>query len=197
MQPSPSQPETRTLDLRQLAADWAPIYTLWHHHGTYHARRLYGHGEQVTAGTAAALDDALEADVRVYLREKGGRSMADPYDPQQAVAELDANFGDAYDVVFTEGRYVARRIDGTGQALTADAPQDLHTAITADREAAGAVLDQAVIAAYQARGVEIMHTGFWQAVIRQERGETIISRDDLPSLLAALREADIDGWLPA
>ncbi len=196
--PSPWQPETCTLDrsFRQLAGDWAPIYALWHRDGTYHARRLYGHSEQVTAATPAALDDALEADVRLYLRGKGGRSMADPYDPQQAVAELDANFGDAYDIAFAEGRYIARRIDGTGQTLTADAPEDLDAAITADREASGDDLDQAVIRAYQGRGIEILHVGFWQAVIGEPNGEMIVTRDELPALLDRLRELDNEGILP-
>ena len=119
----------------------------------------------------------------------------EPYSPEMAVKELDGNWGDLYDI-WVHVEFSARRVDGTGQALTATHPGELHAAISADRELAGDGLTQAVLRAYEARGIEIGWAQWWLAIIREETGRTVISRHDLPALLAALRELHAAGVLP-
>jgi hypothetical protein len=53
----------------------------------------------------------------------------------RALEDLDSLWGDLYDVGFREGRYFARRVDGTGKALTAGTPEGLDAAIRADQSA--------------------------------------------------------------
>ena len=123
--------------------------------------------------------------------------LEEPSTPQLAVRDLDAEFGDCYDIAYRAAQFTARRIDGTGPALTAAAAEDLRTALSADFAVAGDQLQRAVIDGYQARGIEILHVaGFWQAVIREPAGQTIITREDRAALLAKLRELDIAGVLP-
>jgi len=51
----------------------------------------------------------------------------------RALEDLDRRWGHLYDLAFRDGRYIARRADGTGQALTADTPEELDAAIKADQ----------------------------------------------------------------
>ena len=51
----------------------------------------------------------------------------------RALQDLDCAWGHLYDIVVHEGQYVARRADGSGQALTADTPEELDAAIRADQ----------------------------------------------------------------
>jgi hypothetical protein len=53
----------------------------------------------------------------------------------RALRDLDSRWGHLYDLAFQEGQYLARRIDATGQALTADTPEELDAAIRADQAA--------------------------------------------------------------
>ncbi len=63
--------------------------------------------------------------------------MEQPFseDELRALEALDLAWGAAYDIAFREGRYLARRVDGTGKALTADTPEELDAAIRADQAA--------------------------------------------------------------
>jgi hypothetical protein len=53
----------------------------------------------------------------------------------RALEDLDSLWGDEYDLAFRDGRYLARRVDATGQALTAATPEELDAAIRADQAA--------------------------------------------------------------
>jgi hypothetical protein len=53
----------------------------------------------------------------------------------RALRDLDSRWGHLYDLAFRDGHYLARRIDATGQALTADTPEELDAAISADQAA--------------------------------------------------------------
>jgi hypothetical protein len=53
----------------------------------------------------------------------------------RALEDLDSRWGDLYDLAFRNGQYLARRVDGTGKALTADTPEELDAAIRADQSA--------------------------------------------------------------
>lgn len=48
--------------------------------------------------------------------------------------ELGRAWGDTYDIGTRDGRYYARRSDGTGEALEGDSPDLLQAAIRADSE---------------------------------------------------------------
>ena len=123
--------------------------------------------------------------------------LEEPRTPQLAVRDLDAEFGDCYDIAYSDAQFTARRIDGTGPPLAAATAEDLHAAISADFETAGDQLQRAVIDSYQARGIEVLHVaGFWQAIVREEAGQMIITREDRARLLGRLRELDIAGELP-
>lgn len=61
--------------------------------------------------------------------------MSEPYTPQRALDELDSLWGDLYDLIYRDGRYIARRVDATGRALTAATPEELDAAIRADQAA--------------------------------------------------------------
>jgi hypothetical protein len=53
----------------------------------------------------------------------------------RALQDLDRAWGHLYDLAYRDGRYLARRVDGTGHALTADTPEELDAAIRADQAA--------------------------------------------------------------
>jgi hypothetical protein len=53
----------------------------------------------------------------------------------RALGDLDRRWGHLYDLAYRDGQYLARRIDATGQALTADTPEELDAAIRADQAA--------------------------------------------------------------
>lgn len=53
----------------------------------------------------------------------------------RALQDLDSRWGHLYDLAFREGKCLARRVDGSGQALTADTPEELDAAIRADQAA--------------------------------------------------------------
>ena len=53
----------------------------------------------------------------------------------RALEDLDSLWGDEYDLGFRDGRYFARRVDGSGQALYAATPVELDAAIRADQAA--------------------------------------------------------------
>ena len=51
----------------------------------------------------------------------------------RALQDLDRSCGHLYDLAYRYGRYLARRVDGTVQSLTADTPDELYAAIRADQ----------------------------------------------------------------
>lgn len=120
------------------------------------------------------------------------------YTPEQALEELDAEWGDRFDIAFSGAQFVARRIDNTGQTLTAAAAQDLHEAIRADYATVAEQLDQAVADAYRDRGIKITCAGSWHALVREPAagGQTVVTRVTRAALMARLRELDIAGILP-
>ena len=51
---------------------------------------------------------------------------------REALEMLRFNWGDAYDIVRSDGAWLAHRRDGLGGTITADRPDDLGTAISRD-----------------------------------------------------------------
>ena len=51
----------------------------------------------------------------------------------RTLEDLDRRWGHLYDLALVQDRYVARRVDATGQPLTADTPEELDAAIRADQ----------------------------------------------------------------
>ena len=64
-----------------------------------------------------------------------GRYTAEQLRVIAALEDLDSLWGDEYDLWTREGRYLGQRVDGTGQTLTADTPEELDAAIRSDRAA--------------------------------------------------------------
>jgi hypothetical protein len=56
-------------------------------------------------------------------------------DELRALEALDLAWGATYDIAVREGKYLAKRIDGSGPALTGDTPEELDAAIRADQAA--------------------------------------------------------------
>jgi hypothetical protein len=123
--------------------------------------------------------------------------MDDPYTPERALEELDFWCGALYDIWIQGAGFAARgRVDGTGQIVEGATPEELDAAIQADLELAHDKAAQAALRAYEARGIDVVWTGFWQAIINEDLGHAIISRDGLPQLLGRLAELDAAGVLP-
>jgi hypothetical protein len=53
----------------------------------------------------------------------------------RALQDLGRAWGHLYDFAYRDSRYLARRVDGTGQALTADTADELDAAIRGDQAA--------------------------------------------------------------
>ena len=53
-------------------------------------------------------------------------------DERRALDALDQAHGEAYDIWVRGGKWYARRVDGTGQALSGNTPDELDAAIQAD-----------------------------------------------------------------
>jgi hypothetical protein len=51
---------------------------------------------------------------------------------RQTLEALDQAHGEGYDIWVRGGKWYARRVDGTGQALTGDTPDELDAAIRED-----------------------------------------------------------------
>jgi hypothetical protein len=121
-----------------------------------------------------------------------------PYTPERALDELDGHWGDGYDIWLQGAGFAARRLGGAPGDILEDAtPEGLDAAIRADRELAADEPAQAALRAYEARGIDVVWIGFWQAIVHEDLGHAIVSRDGLTSLLGRLHELDAAGVLPA
>ena len=61
-----------------------------------------------------------------------GRRGAFGVDPDRAAEALRLAWGDTYDIGFADGAWHAARLDGTGDVLTGQVPDELAAAIRAD-----------------------------------------------------------------
>ena len=120
-----------------------------------------------------------------------------PYTPLRALAELDCWWGALYDIWIVGAGFAARgRVDGTGEQVEGSTPDELDAAIRVDLELARDKAAQAALRAYEARGIDVVWTGFWQAIVNEDLGQAIVSRDGLPQLLGRLADLDAAGVLP-
>jgi hypothetical protein len=67
-----------------------------------------------------------------------GRRGAFNVDPDRAAEALRLAWGDTYDIGFADGAWHAARLDGIGQVLTGQVPDELAAAIRADWDARSA-----------------------------------------------------------
>ena len=124
--------------------------------------------------------------------------MRDPYTAHRALDELDDNWGHLYDLwLYGAGFGAQRRGADPGDELDAATPEGLDMAIRADQELLGDRAALAAVADWERRGVDVLWIGFWQAIVGEDLGRPIVSRDGLPELLGRLAELDAAGMLPA
>ena len=135
---------------------------------------------------------------------------ADEEDVGQALDALRLEWGDAYVVAYDSGRWQAWRLVGDQTMIAAGTPDELDAALRADCPAGAACRGPAADEcgepmmvrgepeyvdqvprrmAYEAAhpNVEILYLGaYWQAIIREGEGQTIITRHSLKQLLNKL-----------